>query len=242
MHLIQGTLDTTTTLMTSAAGLFALAGACYGVRNQVRLDQVPALLCMSVFVFLAQMVDVATGFGFSSHLIGAALLAILFSPCAAMLAMAAILTLQVAVLGDGAWNTLGANFLVMGAVAPFAGYTVYRFMQGRRGPQVDAGQLIAVTIASIVSVFAASSTIALLVGSAVLPMVSMAAVWGVFEAVISVALFSLCVRRQALLNVSGIAFKPILAACIVALCVAPFSSRQADGVEVMVESSAEALR
>lgn len=241
MHLIQGTLDSSTTLMTSAAGLFALGAACYGARRQLKAEQLPSLVGITGFVFLAQMVNVATGFGFSSHLVGAALLAILFSPVAAMLSMAVILTLQVSLLGDGSWSTLGANFVTMGVVAPWAASGVYRLMQGRRAPQADAGQVVAVSLASMVSIFAASMSVSYMVGGALLPMISVASVWSVLEVALSVAVFALCVRGERSISYS-FALRPIALICVFALCLAPFSSKQADGLEHVLEVSEQTVR
>ena len=142
MHLIQGSLDSSTTLLTSGAGVIALGSVFYGLRHQLYVKQIPSLLALSCLVFLAQMINYPTGFGFSIHLVGASLLAILFGPFAAMLSMASILILQAGFLGDGSYATLGANFLNMGVVAPWVAYGLFRLMQGRRFPQMDAGQLL----------------------------------------------------------------------------------------------------
>ena len=238
MHLIQGTLDSSTTLLTSAAGIFAFGAAVYGARRELSTKSVLPLVGLTGFVFFAQMVNMATGFGFSGHLVGAALLAILFGPCLAMLSMATILTLQVTLLGDGSFSTLGANFITMGVVAPWSAYAVYRFMQGRRTPQGDRGQIVAVAAASVVSILAASFTLSLLLGgSAMTPMLSVGSIWGALEAVLSVGVFALCVRSQTAIKMSHYALKPIALVCLLALCFVPFSSKQADGLEHILENT-----
>ncbi|MGJ8654448.1 MAG: energy-coupling factor ABC transporter permease [Opitutaceae bacterium] len=238
MHLIQGTLDSSTTLLTSAAGIFAFGAAAYGARHELSAKSVLPLVGLAGFVFFAQMVNMATGFGFSGHLVGAALLAILFGPCLAMLSMATILTLQVALLGDGSFSTLGANFITMGVVAPWSAYAVYRFMQGRRTPQADVGQVVAVSVASLVSIFAAALSLNLLLGGGMaLPMLSIASVWAVLEAALSVCVFALCVRSQNALNTGHYATESIALLCVMALCLTPFSSTQADGLEHILENA-----
>ena len=69
MHLIQGTLDSSTTLLTSGAAVIALGSAFYGLRHQLSVKQIPSLLALSCLVFLAQMVNCPIGFGFSIHLV-----------------------------------------------------------------------------------------------------------------------------------------------------------------------------
>lgn len=232
MHLIQGSLDSSTTLLTSAAGIFAFGAACHGARCELSVKSVLPLLGLTAFVFIAQMVNVATGFGFSGHLVGAALLAILFGPCLAMLSMATILALQVSLLGDGSMSTLGVNFVTMGVVAPWSAYAMYRIMQGRRHLQADAGQLVAVAVASVVSTYAVSLILSMMLGgSLILPMFSIASVWSVLEAVLSVAVFAICVNKQASTEVSQLTLKPVLLIFVLALCCVPFTSKQADGLE-----------
>ena len=233
MHLIQGTLDSSTTLLTSGAAVIALGSAFYGLRHQLSVKQIPSLLALSCLVFLAQMVNCPIGFGFSIHLVGASLLAILFGPFAAMLSMATILILQTGVLGDGSYATLGANFLNMGVVAPWVAYGLFRLMQGRRFPQIDVGQLAALAIASFASIMAASLSLSLMLGSPTMEMFLISSVWGLLETLIAVAVFALCVRNEnrQLSVASRLAFRPVALMCILTLCLVPFSSQQPDGLE-----------
>ncbi len=233
MHLVQGTLDSTTTFITNAAGIVAFGAACYGARRELAAKQLPALLAMGGFVFLAQMVNCATGFGFSGHLVGAALLAILFGPCAAIMSMGIILAAQVALLGDGAWSTLGANFMNMGVVASLVAYAVYRLIEGRAALQAKARPFAAVGLASLASIVAASVSLSGMLGGSFSSMVSVHVVIGVFEAVLSVAVFALCVSSQSqeLLKARLLTLKPIALLCLFSLCLLPLSSTQNDGLE-----------
>ena len=237
MHLTQGALDSSTTLLTSAVSVIALGAACYGARRQVKLKQLPALLVMSGFVFLAQMVNCSIGFGFSGHLVGASLLTIFFGPVAAMLSLASILTLQVGLLGDGSWSTLGANFLNMGVVAPWVSYVCFRVMQGRRAPQLDAGQVTAMGLASVLSIVGASLSLSLMLGGSVAGLLFSAGVWGLLEATIAVAVFAFCVREQnrGVLGSERLALRPLILITCFTLCLLPFSSQLPDGLEHVLE-------
>ena len=243
MHLIQGNLDLSTTLLTSGAGVVALSSAFYGLRHQLSLRQIPSLLALSCLIFLAQMVNYPTGLGFSIHLVGASLLAILFGPFAAMLSMASILTLQAGFLGDGSYATLGANFLNMGVVAPWVAYGLFRLMQGRRFPQMDAGQFFALAIASFASIIAASFSLNLMLGIPTIEMFLISSIWGLLETLIAVVVFALCVRSEnRRLSVdSQLAFRPVALMCILTLCLMPFSSHQPDGTEHVLEMSQKSV-
>jgi cobalt/nickel transport system permease protein len=239
MHLIEGTLNSSTTILTSAAGIMALGTACYAWRRERSLKQLPALAAMTGFVFLAQALNCATGFGFSGHMIGAALLAILFGPCSAMLSMALILSAQVGFLGDGSFSTLGANYLNMGVIAPWSAYLAFRALQGRRAPQVDAGQVFAMGCAAFLSTIAVSVSLSYMVGGQLSAFLYTHSLIGGIEALMSVAAFVLFVRG---LNMRpserhSFALKPIAGACLVALCLSPFSSPQPDGLQYVLEAS-----
>ena len=232
MHISQGTLDTTTALMTSAAGLFALGAALLGARRELKIGQLPSLLASSVFVLIAHQVDCATGFAFSGHLLGAALLAVLFGPYSAMLSMAAVLVAQATLLGDGSITTLGANFLVMGTVAPWTAYAVFRILQGRRLPRYEGPQMVALGLSAFLSSLAAATLLGLICK---LPLLAMAGPYlaiGVMEALLSVSVFALILKGWDLRPgvAPRYALKPIAAVCLLALCLLPLSSEQPDGL------------
>ena len=85
MHLPEGSLNSSAVLVTTAVGMVAFGIACYCARGKLCPKQLPSLFAMTIFVLLAQMVNYATGFGYSGHWVGAGLLAIFFGPIAATL-------------------------------------------------------------------------------------------------------------------------------------------------------------
>jgi len=240
MHLVSESLPTSVSLLTSVAGVASLGVACYGARRELSSRQVPAFFAMTGFVFIAQLVNCSTGLGFSGHLLGAALLAVLFGPFAAMLSMAAVLSGQMALLGDGSLSTLGANFLSMGVVAPWAAHLIFRSLQGRRQLMADSGQLFAMGLASYGSVIAATVSISYMIGGQALGLLGTHAVIGVFEVVISLVVFTACARAVEYDHSSarrGLRLMPIAVACTLFCCFAPFSSQLPDGLEHVLEAS-----
>lgn len=236
MHLIQGSLDTSTVLLTSALGAIAIGVAYSGVRRQISRKEMPALLGITGLIFLAQMLNFSTGMGFSCHLIGASLLTMMFGPFAAMLSIASLLTLQVCLLGDGSWSTLGANFLSMGVVAPWAAYALLRWTRGRCLGKLNLGVVAGPAFASFGSVMAAALSIHLMVESSLWGMVSMAIVWGLMETAVTMLVFTLVVpgetrRYTSMKPSSRVALRPLILIACVTLCLIPFSSQVPDGLE-----------
>ena len=236
MHLPEGSLDSSTVLMTTAVGMLALGVACFCVRRKLCPKQFPSLFGMTVFVLLAQTVNYATGFGYSGHWVGAGLLAIFFCPTIAMLSMAAVLGFQVSVLGEGSWLTLGANFINIGIVAPWTAHWVFKLLQGKRSPQMDLGQIIAVGIATFIAILFATLSLCL-ISSSSLPAMLLANTWiAVIEAVVSMTFFIVCVRglEARLSMLRRFALKPIALLILLARCMGQLSSQQPNGVDYVL--------
>jgi cobalt/nickel transport system permease protein len=239
MHLVSESLPLSVSLLTSVAGVVSLGAACYGARRELSAEQVPAFFAMTGFVFIAQMVNCSTGLGFSGHLLGAALLAVLLGPFAAMLSMAAVLTGQAAVLGDGSISTLGANFLNMGVVAPWAAHLIFHSLQRRHQWTAHTGQFFAMALASYGSVIAATLSMSYMFGGQTLELLSTHAVIGAFEVVVSLSVFAATafgVQSYRSTSRCGLRLIPITVSCALCICLAPFSSQLPDGLEHVLET------
>ena len=127
MHIPDGFLSgevAATTYVISASWL------TYSVKR-VKHDEkiIPVMGVLGAFVFAAQMINFPVAGGTSGHLVGGALLAILFGPFAASIIMATILISQVLLFADGGITSLGANILNMGIVAPIVGILIYKALK-----------------------------------------------------------------------------------------------------------------
>ncbi len=102
----------------------------YSVKR-VKHDEktIPVMGVLGAFIFAAQMINFPVAGGTSGHLVGGALLAILFGPFAASIIMATILISQVLLFADGGITSLGANILNMGIVAPIVGILIYKALK-----------------------------------------------------------------------------------------------------------------
>jgi cobalt/nickel transport system permease protein len=232
-------------MLTNTAGIAVFFAACYGARKELTRKKLPSLLAMTTFVFLAQMLNCATGFGFSGHLVGTALLAVLFGPCLAIVAMGAVLGAQVMLLGDGAWSTLGANFINMGLVPAVFGYVSYQIFSRRAHAAGAVRSLTAVGAASFISIVAGAGSLGIMLPGVFSPIIAVHLVIGAFEALLTVAVLALCDfgRKEESLPEYWLTMRPVQVLallCLVAVVLLPLSSNQDDGLEhVLATSSVE---
>ncbi|MEA2324242.1 MAG: cobalt/nickel transport system permease protein [Solirubrobacteraceae bacterium] len=197
MHIPDGFLDAR---VAAATGVVAVAAVGYGLRRaDETLDdrRVPLLGVTAAFVFAAQMLNFPVAGGTSGHFLGAALAAILLGPWLACLVMAVVLATQAFVFADGGITALGANVLNMGVVGALgvgllmhAARAVLPSSRGAFLAVVGAGAWLAVMLgAAAASVeLALSGTVPL--GTVLPAMLTVHALIGVGEAVVTVAAVS----------------------------------------------------
>lgn len=235
MHLTQELLSTPVTVATSVAGALAFGAAALGARKERPLGQLPALCAAGGLVLVVQALNFGTGFGFSGHLLGAALLALAFGPCSAMLVMAAVLGLQVGLLGDGSWSALGANFLNLGVVAAGSAHLLSEFSRKYRLP---GGAYTALGLAAAGSVVLAALSLALQLGHSLGALLVAHAGIAAFEVAASLALYALCVQPAAG-TALRMSWKPLLAAALLAAACLPLGSELPDGLAHSVQVSGQ---
>jgi cobalt/nickel transport system permease protein len=250
MHIPDGFLDAKTALATTVLSTAGLAYALREVRNELPPRRIPLLGLSAAFLFAAQMVNFPVAGGTSGHLVGAALVAALLGPSAAVVVLATVLIVQCFLFADGGILALGANVFNMGLVATLAGFGVYRVAQrlipgtrGRVAAMAFAGWCSAV-IASVscAGQLAWSGTVP---WSVALPaMAGVHMLIGVGEGLIS-ALVLLAVSRtrpdllesiptgQSTRRVRSFVVLGLLASLGVALFVAPFACPWPDGLEAV---------
>jgi cobalt/nickel transport system permease protein len=160
MHIPDGFIDTKTALATAAFSGSFLAYCLHAVRREISPRRVPLIGLAAAFVFAAQMINFPVAGGTSGHLIGAAFVAILLGPEAAVIVMSAVLLMQCFMFADGGVTALGANILNMAVVAPFAGYGIYKITQKLLGTG-SRNMLLAMSFAAWSSAVIASIACAL---------------------------------------------------------------------------------
>ncbi|WP_048190815.1 cobalt transporter CbiM [Methanobacterium sp. SMA-27] len=120
-------------------------------RKNLDEKMVPLMAVLAAGIFAIMSLNIPVPFGTSVHMVGAALVAIIFcAPEAAVIIFTLVLLVQALLIGDGGVTALGANILNMGIVVPFVGF--YSFKALRR----PVGKAPAIFIASWLSIFMAS--------------------------------------------------------------------------------------
>jgi cobalt/nickel transport system permease protein len=162
---------------------------------------------LAALVFAAQMVNFPVTGGTSGHLIGAALLVVAAGPWAAMIGLAAVVTVQALLFADGGLIALGPNLFNMAVVAPLVAYGVWRLADRR----LKLPRWLGVTLAAWASVVVASLTVAVELAisgqagfaEATRAMVSVHSLIGLGEAAVTLLLLKLFVPQTAPVREAG---------------------------------------
>ncbi len=125
MHIPENYLSPSTCGVLAVAMVPVWAHATKKVKQEVSKEKLPLLGVGAAFSFVAMMFNVPMVGGTTGHATGAALLAILLGPNAAVLCMSAALLLQAVLFGDGGILSFGANCFNMAFIIPYLSYFIY---------------------------------------------------------------------------------------------------------------------
>ncbi|HNW57932.1 MAG TPA: cobalt transporter CbiM [Bacteroidales bacterium] len=133
MHIPDGYLSPQTYI--PLIGLFAgvTAIAVKKVKTEVSARDVPYLGMAAAFSFIIMMFNLPVPGGTTGHAVGSAVIAILFGPWAATIAVSVALIIQALIFGDGGITAIGANCFNMAVFMSFAAYYLFRLFSGRPG-------------------------------------------------------------------------------------------------------------
>jgi cobalt/nickel transport system permease protein len=126
MHIPDGYLSPQTYVPLIGAFVSASAIAVKKVRNEVSARNIPYLGMAAAFSFIIMMFNLPIPGGTTGHAVGSAVIAILFGPWAAMLAVSVALIIQAFVFGDGGITAIGANCFNMAVFMPFVAYYTFK--------------------------------------------------------------------------------------------------------------------
>ncbi len=210
MHVPDGFLDAPTSVGTAVVAAGVVALSLRRARRELDDRAAPLAGLVAVFVFAAQMLNFPVGAGTSGHLIGATLAAVLVGPATATLCLTVVLAVQALLFADGGVSALGTNVLLMGVVAVWVGWGVFRLVLvvlPRRLSSVSVaagvGALASVpaAAAAFVALYALGGVAPIPLGSLATAMVSWHVVIGIGEAVITVlAVSSILAARPDLVH------------------------------------------
>ena len=158
MHIPDGFLAPITYLpaYVLAAGAWAWAGR--DLRGQLHDSTVPRLAALTALVYALGLVMLPIPGGTSGHVLGVALLALLFGGRLAFLAYSLVLVLQSLLFGAGGITALPVNALAMGVVGSAVALGVFRALRHWSEPA-------AVLVATWCSVMACGAVVAAVLGA-----------------------------------------------------------------------------
>ena len=154
MHIPENYLSPSTCGVMTVAMVPVWYHAAKEVRRTVPRERMPLLGVAAAFCFLAMMFNVPLPGGTTGHAVCGTLVAILFGPWAATIAVSIALAIQAVFFGDGGILAFGANCFNMAFVLPLVGYTVYKLIAGK-APDPHR-ELIGAGIGSYVGINAAA--------------------------------------------------------------------------------------
>ncbi len=126
MHIPDGYLSPQTYVPLIVVYIPLAAIAVKKVKRDVAIRNIPYLGMAAAFSFIIMMFNLPIPGGTTGHAVGSAVIAILFGPWAAMIAVSVALIIQALIFGDGGITAIGANCFNMAVFMPFAAYYIFK--------------------------------------------------------------------------------------------------------------------
>jgi cobalt/nickel transport system permease protein len=128
MHIPDGYLSPQTYIPLYGVFAAAVTLAVRKVKKEVSAHDIPYLGLAAAFSFIIMMFNLPIPGGTTGHAVGSAVIAILFGPWAAVVAVSVALIIQALVFGDGGITAIGANCFNMAVFMPFTAYYLFRLL------------------------------------------------------------------------------------------------------------------
>lgn len=131
MHIPDGYLSPQTYIPLFGVFVSVAAVAVRKVKKEVSVRVIPYLGMAAAFSFIIMMFNLPIPGGTTGHAVGSAIIAIIFGPWAAMLAVSVALIIQALIFGDGGITALGANCFNMAVFMPFTAYFIFKLLSNQ---------------------------------------------------------------------------------------------------------------
>ncbi len=131
MHIPDGYISPKTFVPAYLIFVPLITYAFKNIRKVLDEQTLPLISSLAALSFVIMMFNIPVPGGTSGHAIGATVIAILFDPWIAFLAISIVLLIQALVFGDGGITTYAVNALSMGFVASFTGFYTYNALKKR---------------------------------------------------------------------------------------------------------------
>ena len=140
MHIHDGFIPLWQCIIYYIILIVALYFASKWARENLDEKRIPLLAVLAAGIFAIMSMNMPIPFGTSGHMVGGALVAIIFcAPEAAILVFTVVLLIQALVFGDGGITVLGANVLNMAIIGGFTGLYTFKALKDKIGIYASAG-------------------------------------------------------------------------------------------------------
>ena len=189
MHIPDGYIPLTQCLIYYVILIVALYFSVKWSRSNLDEKRIPLLAVLAAGIFAIMSMNMPIGGGTSGHMVGGALVAIVFlAPEASVLVFTVVLLIQALIFGDGGITALGANVLNMAIIGGCVGLYTFKGLQGFVGkyPAAGIGAWLATVIAALACAIemGIAGTFPMSVG--IVSMVTYHMLIGIIEAVLTV--------------------------------------------------------
>ncbi len=154
MHIPDGFIPLAQCAIYYVILIIALYFSAKWARANLDEKRIPLLAVLAAGIFAIMSMNMPIPFGTSGHMVGGALVAIVFmAPEAAVLVFTAVLLIQALFFGDGGITALGANVFNMAIVGGCVGLYTFKGLNGIIGkyPAIFVAAWLATLIAAIVA-------------------------------------------------------------------------------------------
>ena len=155
MHIPDGFIPLWQCVIYYVILIIAMYFSLQWARKNLDEKLVPLMAVLAAGIFAIMSMNMPIPFGTSGHMVGGALVAIVFcAPEAAVIIFTLVLLVQGLFFGDGGITALGANVLNMGIIGGFVG--LYTFKALRK----PLGKIPSIAVASWLAIFLAAEAVA----------------------------------------------------------------------------------
>ena len=156
LHIPDGFIPIAQCLVYYVILIVALYFSVKWARSNLDEKRIPLLAVLAAGIFANMPIP----FGTSGHMVGGALVAIVFlAPEAAVLVFTVVLLIQALIFGDGGITALGANVLNMAIVGGFVGLYTFKGLNGMIGKYAAAG--VGAWLATVIAALACAIEMAI---------------------------------------------------------------------------------
>jgi cobalt/nickel transport system permease protein len=133
MHIPDGYLSPQTYIPLFGVFIPTLTIAVKKVKSELSSRDIPYLGMAAAFSFIIMMFNLPIPGGTTGHAVGSAVIAILFGPWAAIIAVSVALIIQAFIFGDGGITAIGANCFNMAVFMSFTAYYIFKLVSNGPG-------------------------------------------------------------------------------------------------------------